>query len=98
MRAPYAGATGRTIPGSRITRKADNQGSCATFGRAGQGREANGPSDLTRRPIAVSTATGLASFPMAHAEPEGEEQKELRPAWSLPSGQADKIVVPVEWP
>jgi subtilisin len=35
---------------------------------------------------------------MAHAEPEREEQQELRPAWSLPAGQADKISVPVEWP
>jgi subtilisin family serine protease len=35
---------------------------------------------------------------MAEAEPEREERQELRPAWSLPAGQADKISVPVEWP
>src|SRR5918999_4250856 len=35
---------------------------------------------------------------MAQAEPEREEQQELRPAWSLPAGQANKISVPVEWP
>jgi subtilisin len=34
----------------------------------------------------------------AHAEPEREEQRQLRPAWSLPAGQAEKLKVPVEWP
>jgi subtilisin len=32
-------------------------------------------------------------------EPEKEEQQpELRPAWSLPAGEADRIRLPVEWP
>jgi subtilisin len=35
---------------------------------------------------------------MAQAEPERKERQELRPAWSLPAGQADKISVPVQWP
>jgi subtilisin len=34
---------------------------------------------------------------MAQAEPHREE-KQLRPAWSLPAGQADKLEVPGEWP
>ena len=35
---------------------------------------------------------------MTESEPEREEQQELRPAWSLQSGQVDQINVPVEWP
>ena len=35
---------------------------------------------------------------MSESEPEREEQQELRPAWSLQSGQVDQINVPVEWP
>src|SRR5687768_6781754 len=35
---------------------------------------------------------------MARPEPEPEEQKELRPAWSLRAGQADELKMPVEWP
>jgi subtilisin family serine protease len=35
---------------------------------------------------------------MARAEPDREEQQQLRPAWSLPAGQADKLKVPGEWP
>jgi subtilisin len=32
-------------------------------------------------------------------EPEKEEQQpEVRPAWSLPAGEADRIRLPVEWP
>jgi subtilisin len=34
----------------------------------------------------------------AHAEPEREEQQQLRPAWSLPAGQGEKLKVPGEWP
>jgi subtilisin family serine protease len=39
---------------------------------------------------------------MAHPEREGDKEAEprheLRPAWSLPAGQADSIRLPVEWP
>ncbi|HYZ20252.1 MAG TPA: S8 family serine peptidase [Gaiellaceae bacterium] len=38
---------------------------------------------------------------MAQAEKQPEEEertRELRPAWSLPAGDADKIRLPVDWP
>jgi subtilisin len=37
-------------------------------------------------------------MPMARPDPEREEQRQFRPAWSLPAGQAGAISVPVEWP
>jgi subtilisin len=36
--------------------------------------------------------------PEKEPEREPEQAAELRPAWSLPAGEADKILLPVEWP
>jgi subtilisin family serine protease len=36
--------------------------------------------------------------PEKEPEREREQAAELRPAWSLPAGEADKIRLPVEWP
>jgi subtilisin len=36
--------------------------------------------------------------PENEPEREQEDVRELRPAWSLPAGEADKIRLPVEWP